>query len=514
MSLRARRQALAALLGCVLATAGCTAKRAPQAGSEPATGLGRTPTSTVMPQAKTTVVAATTSVRFALATSVALYRQAPAAVLIGDGDDASLRAASATAVKLGVPLLVTPKAGAAADGDDVRAELGRLAVRTIVPVGAAATEWARARWSAAGGQPVTVTTAGPDAAVPDVRAPAPLTQLLVLALDQPSSRAALATARASGARVLVTAHSDPRTDGKVITFLAGKPATYVLALGSAFGPAERLRYRIDSAASGAQLPGGGQVLFPGRRMVALYGHPGDPRLGSLGEQSLDAAIVRARRVAASYKPLVKETVVPAFEIIATVASSSAGPDGNYSSETPVAQLRPWIDAARRAGVYVVLDLQPGYTDFLTQAKRYAELLEEPHVGLALDPEWRLKPGQRHMVQIGSVSAIEINRTADWLAGLTREHRLPQKVLMLHQFRLDMITNRASVRTDHDELRVIVHADGFGTAGQKFATWHAMHVDAPPNLWWGWKNFYDEDLPTFTPTQTVAVKPSPVFISYQ
>jgi hypothetical protein len=307
---------------------------------------------------------------------------------------------------------------------------------------------------------------------------------------------------------------DPRTDDDVIKTLAGQSTTRVLALGSVFGPPDRLRRRIDTAAAGALLPGGGQVLFPGRRMIALYGHPGDAGLGSLGEQSLAAAITRARKVAASYSSLVDETVVPAFEIIATVASSSAGPDGNYSSESSIAHLRPWVDAARQAGIYVVLDLQPGRTDFLTQAKRYTQLLMQPHVGLALDPEWRLKPGQRHLEQIGSVSAAEINKTAAWLADLTREHKLPQKVLMLHQFRLDMITNRASVVTAHDELRVVIHADGFGTSGEKFNTWNALHLNPPPNVRWGWKNFYDEDQPTFTPRQTVAVAPSPVFISYQ
>jgi hypothetical protein len=34
------------------------------------------------------------------------------------------------------------------------------------------------------------------------------------------------------------------------------------------------------------------------------------------------------------------------------------------------------------------------------------------------------------------------------------------------------------------------------------------------VFWGWKNFYDEDKPTFSPQQTVAVSPSPVFVSYQ
>ena len=69
--------------------------------------------------------------------------------------------------------------------------------------------------------------------------------------------------------------------------------------------------------------------------------------------------------------------------IATVASASAGSDGNYSNEVPVSVLKPWIDAARAAGIYVVLDLQPGRSDFLSQAKLYTALLTQPNVGLAL-----------------------------------------------------------------------------------------------------------------------------------
>ena len=44
-------------------------------------------------------------------------------------------------------------------------------------------------------------------------------------------------------------------------------------------------------------------------------------LGALGEQPVDAAITRAKQVAASYGALVDEPVVPAFEIITTVASA-------------------------------------------------------------------------------------------------------------------------------------------------------------------------------------------------
>ena len=119
--------------------------------------------------------------------------------------------------------------------------------------------------------------------------------------------------------------------------------------------------------------------------------------------------------------LVGTTVVPAFEIIATVASSSAGPDGNYSAEADPEVLRPWVEAAGEAGLYVILDLQPGRTDFVTQAERYRSLLELPHVGLALDPEWRLGPGEVHLTQVGSVDVDEVNRVVTWLADLTREN---------------------------------------------------------------------------------------------
>jgi hypothetical protein len=350
--------------------------------------------------------------------------------------------------------------------------------------------------------------------LPRVAPDAPLDTLLVLVARDPASLAAAATARASGARLLAVSNPDPRTDPKVIEALAADPAEQVVALGTAFGSPETLRYRLDVAASGVELPGGGQILFPGRQMVALYGHPGSPVLGALGEQGVDGAIDRAQRMAADYQPLVDVPVVPAFEIITTVATGGPGPDGNYSYEAPLDLMRPWVDAAAQAGVYVVLDLQPGRADFLTQAKRYEELLARPNVGLALDPEWRLGPDQRHLSQIGSVTAGEVNTVVTWLADLTRAHKLPQKLLMLHQFQLQMISDRDAVDTSRDELAVLIHADGFGSPGAKFETWSRMHIGSPPNVWWGWKNFIDEDSPTFTPVETMAIEPRPLFVSYQ
>jgi hypothetical protein len=212
--------------------------------------------------------------------------------------------------------------------------------------------------------------------------------------------------------------------------------------------------------------------------------------------------------------LTAETVVPAVEIIATVASGGPGADGNYSNELPVASLRPLVDAAGAAGDYVVLDLQPGRTDFLTQAQQYAELLALPQVGLALDPEWRLAPDQVHIRQIGSVGIDEINAVAAWLADFTRARALPQKMFVLHEFAPRMIAERERLDMSHDELAVVLHVDGQGGQPAKTGTWARLHEGAPSGVHWGWKNFYDEDQPMLDPVQTMAVQPVPDLITYQ
>jgi len=339
-------------------------------------------------------------------------------------------------------------------------------------------------------------------------------EVVVLASPVEADRAATATARGAGTRVHVLAVPDPRTDSAAIAGLSERGPGAVVALGEAFGTPELLRRRVDAATTGVELPGGGQLLFPSRRLVALYGVPGAPSLGVLGEQPLEATLARAKAVAADYAPLSDVPVVPALEIIATVASDAAGGDGNYSSEDSVEDLLPWIQAADAAGVYVVLDLQPGHTDFLTQAKRYAELLAFPNVGLALDPEWRLRPGQRHMAQIGSVGVGEVNQVVSWLGDLTRDRKLPQKLLILHQFRLSMISDRASLDMSREELAVLIHVDGNGSQPQKQSTWRTLTATPPAGSWLGWKNFYDEDPPPYPPAETMAVTPTPFFVSYQ
>jgi len=436
-----------------------------------------------------------------LAASRALVASASIVVVTSDLES-DLASGTAAAVRLGIPLLV--------QGPGVASELDRLGVRTVV------------RFSADAAVPTTfgdlevVDGAGELSDLPGLPLTPQRDRATVLVLAGAKVPAGVtATLTAVGASRLPVKYTDPRTADDVRAALSEAPSTAVLAVGAGFGPAGRFAQRVRTARHAPELPGGGLLPFPGRRMVALYGHPATAALGMLGEQSAVESVERVKAVAARYQDLTRTTVVPAFELIATVASGSAQRDGTYSRMTSVSTLLPWVQAAERAGVYVVLDLQPGRADFLTQAKQYEPLLRRPWVGLALDPEWRLGPKEKPLRQIGHVGVDEVNRVGSWLAELVREHDLPPKVLTLHQFSLSMVRDRDRLDTSLDEVQWLVHADGQGGQGAKQGTWAALKRHLPEGVWLGWKNFEDEDTPMLTPEQTMAqVHPTPYFVSYQ
>ncbi|WP_445338543.1 hypothetical protein [Clavibacter sp. CFBP 8614] len=526
-------------LGVVAGLGACTSATDPDGVQRPVTGA---------PDAALTVVGDADDSGASVAMSGSLFRSAPVAVLAPAGDVAAQELGAAAAVALGAPLLVDG-AGAVPEierlgSDDVLAVGGvgegatqALPGSTTVVRAAHAEDVARLTGADVGAAPdaddaaAAVTraaaltapadalpsSADPDAGLPRTAPAAALDAAHALATDAASSLAAVATARAAGVGVTVLpeASPDPRSSADAITALHDAGAAHTLAIGAPYADDASLEGRIRTAATGDQLPGGGQLVFPDKRYVAVYGAAGSGALGVLGEQGPADAVARAKAQAAEYQPFSDAPVVPMFELIATVASGSAGTDGDYSSEVPVETLQPWLDAARDAGVYVVIDLQPGRTDFLTQAKRYESVLAQPGVGLALDPEWRLGPDQVPLKQIGSVSAAEVDATTDWLAGLVRDRGLPQKMLVLHQFRLNMITDRASLDMTHPELAMLIHADGQGGQPDKQATWRALHTDAPAGMRWGWKDFIDEDKPMLTPEQTMRdVSPTPDLVTYQ
>ena len=77
-----------------------------------------------------------------------------------------------------------------------------------------------------------------------------------------------------------------------------------------------------------ELARGGRVVLPHYRVVASYGAPQHDELGALGIGTPDQAAQKLLKQAAPYsRP--GRPVMPAFELIATLAQADPGADGKY-----------------------------------------------------------------------------------------------------------------------------------------------------------------------------------------
>jgi hypothetical protein len=260
-----------------------------------------------------------------------------------------------------------------------------------------------------------------------------------------------------------------------------------------------------------QLPGGGYQVFGHHRfLVAYYGTAQTGAMGVLGATSPDVMQHRLMKAARPFRED-GEQIQPVYELIVTVADRSPGPDGDYSHDIPTSYVREYLRAAHRHHALLLLDLQTGRASFPSVARRWAWALKDPSVGLALDPEWRMGPHQVPAHVIGSVRAREVNQTSAWLSQLVRRHGLPQKLFVLHQFRLTMLPDIARI-VHRPVLAMVQHADGFGTREQKLATYHA--IARPAQFRQGFKLFYDWDIHRFSPRDVRRIRPAVSFVSYQ
>jgi hypothetical protein len=266
----------------------------------------------------------------------------------------------------------------------------------------------------------------------------------------------------------------------------------------------------SSAPALAQLPRGGRSVLPEFRVVAFYGAPQSDELGELGIGSPDSAGRRLVKQAKAYDRK-RRPVLPAMELITVIAAAHPGMDGMYRTRQENRVIRRYLRAARRRKALLLLDIQPGRSDFFTETTRLERWLREPDVGLALDPEWRVTDGQVPGQVIGAVGSREVNATTAWLDQLVAKHELPEKLVVIHQFTDDMVDD--TQLKPRDGLEIILNADGFGGQAVKKAKYHAFTRQAP-GFDPGFKLFYREDEDLMTPRHVLRLRPAPSFVVYE
>jgi hypothetical protein len=261
------------------------------------------------------------------------------------------------------------------------------------------------------------------------------------------------------------------------------------------------------------------AILPFNRIVAYYGNFYSKAMGVLGEYSPDTVLAMLAVETDKWRLADPTTpVIPALNYIAVTAQGSAGDDGMYRLRMPKDQIQKALDLANRVNGIMFLEVQVGLSTAQQEVPLFDEYLAQKNVHLALDPEFSMKKsGKRPGSVIGTMDAVDINWAIDHLSKIVRDNNLPPKVLLVHRFTENMVTNYKLI-TPTPEVQVAIVMDGWGTPELKERVYEHVITDEPVQFT-GIKLFYKNDLKApsagLMPTkQVLDLMPAPSYIQYQ
>lgn len=269
------------------------------------------------------------------------------------------------------------------------------------------------------------------------------------------------------------------------------------------------------AAPGAAPAARRGAILPQKRIIAFYGNPLSRRMGVLGEYPPDQMLAMLDAEVAAWEAADPSTPVqPALHLIAVVARENPGPDGKHRgrmADTLIERVAQW--AATRDAI-VFLDFQVGYSTLQEELPRYEQFLRRPNFHVGIDPEFSMKEGGLPGKKMGTMDASDVNYAIRYLAEITREHKLPPKVLVVHRFTRRGVTNAANIKLDPN-VQVVMHMDGFGSPRLKKVTFNA-YIKPEPVQFVGWKQFYKarNDDPRTTIQELLELSPKILYVQYQ
>lgn len=259
-------------------------------------------------------------------------------------------------------------------------------------------------------------------------------------------------------------------------------------------------------------------ILPRKRIVAYYGNPLSKRMGALGEFQKDDMLQRLKREAAKWETADPSTPVqPALHLIAVVAQGMPGKAGKYRMIMPDTIINQVYGWAKEANTILFIDIQTGHEDIRTILPRFEWILKNPDVHLGIDPEFNLvksraKPGTK----IGTYDASDVNYVSGYLKDLVKKYNLPPKVLTVHRFTRNGVTNYRSIAL-RPEVQIVMNMDGWGAPWLKRDS-YKDYVVSEPVQYTGFKLFYHNDTkkkdPLLTPKDVLKLNPKPIYIQYQ
>ena len=104
----------------------------------------------------------------------------------------------------------------------------------------------------------------------------------------------------------------------------------------------------------------------------------------------------------------------------------------------------------------------------------------------------------------------------YLKGLVKKYNLPPKVLTVHRFTRNGVTNSGKILL-RPEVQIVMNMDGWGGPWLKRSS-YKDYVVAEPVQFTGFKLFYHNDTKKgdtlLTPQEVLKLHPQPLYIQYQ
>lgn len=260
------------------------------------------------------------------------------------------------------------------------------------------------------------------------------------------------------------------------------------------------------------------ALLPENRIIAYYGNFLSKGMGALGKWPVEEMLSRLDAEVKKWEAADPRTpVIPALHYIAVTAQGAPGKDGKYRLQMPDEQMDLAVSLAERINGIVFLDIQVGLSTLEEEIPLLEKYLKLPNVHLGIDPEFSMKTGKKPGSVVGTFDAADINYAASYLAHLVRENDLPPKILIVHRYTQDMVTNYQNIRP-LPEVQILMHMDGWGAPDKKYSTYDQV-IYREPVQFTGFKLFYVNDLwePStriLTPEELLKLEPQPSYIQYQ
>ena len=262
------------------------------------------------------------------------------------------------------------------------------------------------------------------------------------------------------------------------------------------------------------LPG---AILPDKRIVCYYGNPNSSRMGALGEFPRDEMLRKLQGEVQKWTQAdPQHPAVPCLHMVSVVAQGDAGPSGHYRSQMRDSQVDSMYNMAKSINGLFIIDVQVGTDDIRNIMPRFENFLKRPDVHFAVDPEFYMRGGIVPGRKIGTMHAADINYVSEQLARIVRENNLPPKVLVIHRFTRNMVTDTEDIIL-RPEVQIVIDMDGWGAPWLKRDSYRD-YVVRHPVQYTGFKLFYHNDTkkgdPLMSPADLLRLEPKPLYIQYQ